>query len=98
MMRFLSYLAVLVVGLIVGALGGGLVGEMGGAALGGVAAVCKTIDAGVGQNLMTQDQANRLAKSLVTEFGVKADDLKAAVTQFNAKPEKSPCSVALAAL
>ena len=48
MMRFLSYLAVLVVGLIVGALGGGLVGEMGGAALGSVAAVCKTIDAGVG--------------------------------------------------
>ena len=67
-MRFISYLAVLVVGLIIGAMVGGLVGEMGGAALGGVAAVCKTIDTGVGQSLMTQDQANRLAKSLVTEF------------------------------
>ena len=97
-MRILSYLAVLIVGLIAGALGGGLVGEMGGAALGGVAAVCKTIDAGVGQNLMTQDQANRLAKSLVTEFGVKPDDLKGAIAQFNAKPDKSPCSIALAAL
>jgi len=95
MMRFLSYAAVLIVGLIVGALGGGLVGEMGGAALGGVAAVCKTIDAGVGQSLMAQDQANRLAKSLVTEFGIKEDDLKRAVAQFKSKPDKTPCSVAL---
>jgi outer membrane lipoprotein SlyB len=97
-MKFLSYLAVLIVGLIVGAVGGGLVGEMGGAALGGVAAVCKTIDTGVAQSLMTQDQANRLAKSLVTEFGIKEDDLKGAIAQFKSKPDKSPCSVALAAL
>lgn len=97
-MRFLSYLAVLIVGLIIGALGGGLVGEMGGAALGGVAAVCKTIDAGVGQSLMTQDQANRLAKSLVTEFGIKEDDLKGAIAKFKTEPDKTPCSVALAAL
>jgi outer membrane lipoprotein SlyB len=97
-MRFFSYLAVLIVGLIIGAIGGGLVGEMGGAALGGVAAVCKTIDAGVGQSLITQDQANRLAKSLVTEFGIKEDDLKGAIAQFKTKPDKSPCSVALAAL
>ncbi len=97
-MKFLSYFAVLIVGLIVGAIGGGLVGEMGGAALGGVAAVCKTIDAGVGQSLMTQDQANRLAKSLVTEFAIKEDDLKAAIAQFKSKPDASPCSIALAAL
>jgi outer membrane lipoprotein SlyB len=97
-MKFLSYLAVLVVGLIVGGLGGGLVGEMGGAALGGVAAVCKTIDTGVGQSLMTQDQANHLAKSLVTEFGVKEDDLKGAIAQLKTKPDKTPCSVALDAL
>jgi hypothetical protein len=89
---------VLIVGLIAGGVGGGLVGEMGGAALGGVAAVCKTIDAGVGQSLMTQDQANRLAKSLVTEFGIKGDDLKGAIAQFKSKPEKTPCSVALDAL
>jgi outer membrane lipoprotein SlyB len=94
----LSYLAVLVVGLIVGAVIGGLMGEMGGAALGGVAAVCKTIDAGVGQSLMTQDQANRLAKSLVTEFAIKEDDLKGAIAQFKSKPDKTPCSAALAAL
>ncbi len=97
-MRVLSYLAVLIVGLIIGAIGGGLVGEMGGAALGGVAAVCKTIDAGVGQSLMTQDQANRLAKSLVTEFKIKEDDLKGAVAQFKTRPDKTPCSVALDAL
>lgn len=97
-MKFLSYVAVLVVGLIVGGVGGGLVGEMGGAALGGVAAVCKTIDTGVGQSLMTQDQANRLAKSLVTEFGIKDDDLKGAIAQFKTKPDKTPCSVALDAL
>ncbi len=97
-MRFFAYLAVLIVGLIIGAVGGGLVGEMGGAALGGVAAVCKTIDAGVGQSLMTQDQANRLAKSLVTEFGIKEDDLKGAIAGFKSKPDKTPCSVALDAL
>ena len=97
-MRVLSYLAVLIVGLIIGAVGGGLVGEMGGAALGGVAAVCKTIDAGVGRSLMTQDQANRLAKSLVTEFKIKEDDLKGAVAQFKTKPDKTPCSVALDSL
>ena len=97
-MRFLSYLAVLFVGLLLGALGGGLVGEMGGAALGGVAAVCKTIDASVGQSLMTQAQANRLAKSLVTEFGIKAADLKAAIAQFKTKSDKTPCSVALDAV
>jgi len=44
---------------------------------------------------MTQDQANRLAKSLVTEFGIKEDDLKRAVAQFKSKPDKTPCSVAL---
>ena len=97
-MRFLSYAAVLIVGLIIGAVGGGLVGEMGGAALGGVAAVCKTIDTGVGQSLMTQDQANRLAKSLVTEFKIKEDDLKGAVARFKSKPDRTPCSVALDAL
>lgn len=97
-MKFLYSLAILIVGLIVGAVGGGLVGEMGGAALGGVAAVCKTIDAGVGQALMTQDQANRLAKSLVTEFGIKEDDLKGAIAQFKTKADKTPCSVALDSL
>ena len=98
MIRFLPYAAVFIIGLILGALAGGLAGEMGGAALGGVAAVCKTIDAGVGQSLMTQDQANRLAKSLVTEFGIKENDLKGAVAQFKSKPDKTPCSLALAAL
>jgi outer membrane lipoprotein SlyB len=98
MSRFLSYAAVLILGLIIGAVGGGLVGEMGGAALGGVAAVCKTIDSAVGQSLMTQDQANRLAKSLVTEFKIKEDDLKGAIAEFKAKPDKTPCSVALDAL
>ena len=97
-MKFLSYLAVLLVGLLLGALGGGLIGEMGGSALGGVAAVCKTIDAGVGQSLMTQAQANRLAKSLVTEFGIKADDLKGAIAQFKTKTDKTPCSIALDAV
>jgi hypothetical protein len=43
-------------------------------------------------------QANRLAKSLVTGFGIKEDDLKGAIAQFKSKPDKTPCSVALAAL
>jgi outer membrane lipoprotein SlyB len=98
MMRFFSYFAVLIAGLILGAIAGGLVGEMGGAALGGVAAVCKTIDTAVGQSLMSQDQANRLAKSLVTEFGIKENDLKEAIARFKSEPDKTPCSVSLAAL
>jgi outer membrane lipoprotein SlyB len=98
MIKFLSYVAVLVLGVILGAVGGGLVGEMGGAALGGVASVCKAIDTAVGQSLMSQDQANRLAKSLVTEYGIKENDLKDAVAAFKSKPDKTPCSVSLAAL
>ena len=98
MIRFLSYLGVLLIGLILGAVGGGLVGEMGGAALGGVASVCKVIDTAVGQSLMSQDQANRLAKSLVTEYGIKENDLKEAVARFNSKPDKTPCAASLASL
>jgi hypothetical protein len=39
-----------------------------------------------------------LAKSLVTEYGIKENDLKDAVAAFKSKPDKTPCSVSLAAL
>jgi len=68
MMRPLSYLLFLPV-LLVGAIAGGLLGAETGAQRGAVDGVCKTIDASVGQSLMTQDQANRLAKALTTDWG-----------------------------
>ena len=110
-MRPLSYLLILPV-LLVGAIAGGLVGAETGAQRGAVDGVCKTIDASVGQSLMTQDQANRLAKALMTELGLREYDLRGdpllkdpppsdvadEIAWIRANPRKTPCSVALDAL
>jgi hypothetical protein len=97
-MKAAGFIVAFALGALVGGVVGGLVGEMGGAALGGVAAICKAIDTGVTQSLVTQDQANRLAKSLLAEFKVEERDLKGAIARLNSKPDKTPCSEALSSL
>lgn len=94
MLRFFSYVLVLGLGVVVGALGGGLIGEVGGSAIGGIGAVCRTIDTAVNQKLMTQEQANTLASSLVAQLGLDKADLKAAMAKFGPPEEKTACAIA----
>ncbi len=107
----LSYLLLLPL-LLVAAFAGALVGAETGARRGAVDGVCKTIDAIVGQSLMTQDQANLLAKALMSDLGLREDDLRGdpllkdpppsdvadEIARIRAQPGKTPCSVALDAL
>jgi outer membrane lipoprotein SlyB len=98
MLRFLSYVAVLAIGILIGGIGGGLIGEVGGTAIGGAAAACRTIDTAVQQGYIKQEQANSLLKSLVTQLKINPDDAKKGLAALNKAGPSSPCGIATQAL
>lgn len=103
MLRFLSYLLVFI-------LGGGLgffFGGFGGVGLGLVAGSCKTINAGVAQNALTQDEADGLvrtvAEEIAKETGQSVEEFKKGLPRLleqmkKNSPTETPCQLALAKL
>jgi outer membrane lipoprotein SlyB len=93
--RFLAFLLVFVLGGIIGL----AVGGFGGAAAGSYIGACKVIDTAVGENTMTQDQANAIVKSIAADIGVKPEDKQRIVDALKkANQPPSACSAAIEAL
>jgi polyhydroxyalkanoate synthesis regulator phasin len=93
--RFLAFLAVFIVGGIIGF----AVGGFGGAAAGGYLGACKVVDSAVASGAMTQDEANATIKQIATEIGVKPEDKKRIVDALKrANQPATACSTAIEAL
>ena len=93
--RFFAFLFTFIIG---GAIGF-FVGGVGGGAAGAYVGACKVIDTAVGQNTMTQDQANALIKTLAGELDVKPDQKQRIIDGLKkVHPEPSPCQTAISAL
>ena len=95
MLRFLAFLFTFLIGAVIGfAIGGGL-----GGAAGAYVGACEVIDTAVGQNTMTQEQANALIKSIAADLQVRPEDKQRIVDALKkARPEPSPCQTAISAL
>lgn len=93
--RFFAFLAVFVLGGLIGL----AVGGFGGAAAGSYLGACKVIDSAVAQGTMTQDEANASIKSIATEIGVRPEDKQKIVDGLKRSGQPiTPCSTAIEAL